>query len=64
MFISFILGLIVGILIRDIKCKTIENVEKIKEFPKKIHNKYATFLEPISKEEKWDNALTIDDLLK
>lgn len=60
-FVIFLLGLIVGILVRDIKLKTLE---KIENFKKTQENKGETkFFEPVTDKEKWDNAQTVDDLL-
>lgn len=59
--ILFSLGLIVGILVRDIKIKSIETFEQYK---KNQENKgKAEFFESVTPKEKFDNAITVDDLL-
>ena len=59
--LNFVLGLILGILIRDIKCgvvKTIQDIEKTQQ------NKGETqFIESISFKEKFKNAKNVSDLL-
>jgi uncharacterized protein Yka (UPF0111/DUF47 family) len=59
--INFFLGLIVGILIRDIK---IETINKIDNFKKKQENKGSSkFFEPISQKEMFESANSLEDLL-
>ncbi len=65
--IYFFLGLIVGILVRDIKCKSIEITEQIKNFikeEKEVNGSGAQFIESVSAKEKFDNAKTIDDIIE
>ena len=59
-FITFLLGVIIGILVRDIKFETLKIIENHQE--KKIE-KSAQFLEPITIKEKFNNANIIDDIL-
>ena len=60
--IYFILGVIVGILIRDIKCKSSNFIEEVR---KNQENKGETqFFEPMSTQEKFKNAKNIDDILE
>ena len=57
----FILGVITGLLLRDIKCGCEKGLEKIE---KTIRSKEkAQFLEPITVKEKFEKAKTIDDIL-
>ena len=61
-FIYFILGLIVGILVRDIKFKTLETIDSVK---KNIEDKgQAQFIEPVTPKEAFRGANTVDQLLE
>lgn len=59
--IYFLLGIIIGILVRDIKYKFITTVESIQEDLKPIEP--TQFFEPVTLEEKWNKAKSVDDLL-
>jgi len=64
-FLFTLIGLIIGILIRDIKCKVIEKTESFNfEEWKGGFNKGGTqFIESISMKEKFLKANNIDDIL-
>lgn len=60
-FVIFALGLIIGILVRDIKYQTIETFKKVQET---LENKPETqFIEPVTKEEAFKNSKTVDDII-
>lgn len=63
--VTFGVGIIIGLLVRDVKLKTAEKFENYKEWKKTngIFFGKAQFGEPISEKEKWENANNIDDLL-
>lgn len=60
--IYFILGIIVGILVRDIKTKTVLYVDRLaKDHESKGQ---AQFIESKSMREKFDEAVDVEDLLE
>ena len=59
---AFVLGIILGILIRDIKIKTIGLVEKTKYFQKDMEK--VQFIESITPIEKFKKAKNIGHLLQ
>ena len=63
--IYFILGVILGVLIRDIKFKALDYLERLEKLKETIQEKqeHTTFLEPVTPEEKWNKAQNISDLL-
>lgn len=61
-FVYFCLGLIIGILIRDIKY---EVVNKTQELKKTFESKGETqFLDPVTTAEKFKEAKSIDDIIE
>ena len=60
-FVTFILGVILGILVRDIKTSVIKNVEDIQQITQGGETK---FFEPVTIAEAFKNAKSIDDILK
>jgi hypothetical protein len=59
-----LLGIIIGMLIRDIKFQTIKLVDKSKEkIETMFKNETSQFVEPVSFRDKFDEATSIDDLL-
>jgi len=59
--IILVCGIILGILIRDIKFETIKIIEEIKKSNK---NKEETkFFEPLSEKERFEKASNINELL-
>jgi len=60
-FIYFILGVILGLLIREIKVKTLNEVEEIKH---NSENKgHAQFFESVSFKEKFNKSNNISEIL-
>ena len=57
-FIIFLLGVIIGILVRDIKFTTIKYTDKIKK-----KNDKTQFLDSIPFEEKFNKANNITDII-
>ena len=57
-FIIFLLGVIIGILVRDIKFTTTKYTEKIKK-----RNEKTQFLDSVSFEEKSNKANNITDII-
>ncbi len=58
--VYFLLGIIIGILVREIKFYTIKGVNSLRE----VGNQEKTdFFEPISDKEKFNNAKSIDETL-
>ena len=57
-FIIFLLGVIIGILVRDIKFTTTKYTEKIKK-----RNEKTQFLDSVSFEEKFNKANNITDII-
>lgn len=62
MLIYFFLGLIVGILVRDIKVQTIKKAQEYKE--KQENKGEVQFVNPISLKEQHESAKNIEDLLE
>lgn len=60
--ILFSLGLIIGLLIRDIKCHTLHAIEKYKKSQENKED--AQFFEPKSMKDKFNEATSFDDLLE
>lgn len=60
--LSFILGVIVGLMIRDIKFQTLKQYENAKRHLEKREK--TSFLEATPYAEKYQNAQSIDDVLK
>lgn len=59
--IIFACGIILGVLVRDIKTKVVEAKEQIQ---KSIADKgEVQFIEPISMQEKFKNAKSVDDII-
>jgi hypothetical protein len=61
-FITFLLGVVLGMMVREIKFVTIKEIEKFKKENEVYEN--ANFIEPTSFREKFDDASSLDDLLK
>lgn len=61
---NILLGVIIGLLIRDIKFYTINKVDQIKKYLEEYHVTETKFFEPVSEEEKFKNAQSIDDLIE
>ncbi len=61
--IYFILGIILGLLIRDIKFTVVKKVDDIKERYEESKQHPAQFFEPITLKEKFNSATSVDDLL-
>jgi hypothetical protein len=59
--IQFALGVILGVLIRDIKFGVLRIEEKAEKWIRSQQK--AQFIEPISTQERFDNAENIDDML-
>lgn len=57
-----LIGIIIGILVRDIKFHSLKKVEKLKEYFEK--EEHTEFFEPMSYKEKFKNAQSIDDLIE
>ena len=57
----FLLGLILGILIRDIKVKTLHQIERMKE--ERETKGGAQFFESMNFRERFDKAKNLEDLL-
>jgi hypothetical protein len=61
--IYFILGIILGVLVRDIKCKGIEIIQGLETKEFKNEKGKVQFLGPITYEEKFNSANNISDVL-
>lgn len=62
--VYFLLGVIIGILVRDIKFQSMQVYKKVNEYDWQSDVSYSTqFLESKSVREKFDEATGIDDLL-
>lgn len=59
--IYFILGIILGVLIRDIKYSVVSKIDEVKKHYENTGS--AQFFDPITKEEKWKKARSVEDLL-
>lgn len=58
-----LIGIVIGILVRDIKFHSLKKVEQVREhFDKK--EQHTEFFEPVSYKEKFENAKTLDDLIE
>lgn len=60
--VYFLLGVIIGILVRDIKYFTITKVDKIKESLKREEE--TKFFEPVTPEERWYKAENLTDVIQ
>jgi len=60
--IYFLLGVIIGILVRDIKFFTMTKVEKIKESMKTEES--TKFFDPVTPEERWYKAENLTDVIE
>ncbi len=58
----FAIGIVIGMMIRDIKFFTLEQVEKLKE--KLESGGKAQFLEPMSAKEAFNESETLDEFIK
>lgn len=60
----FVLGVILGILLRDIKTKVIRSNDPLSAAIRGYYHGSTQFIEPVSKKEKFDQANSIDDILQ
>ena len=58
--IQFILGIILGVLIRDIKFEALKAEERLEKW---VKGEKVQFIEPISIQERFHEAKNIDDML-
>lgn len=58
--VIFLLGLIIGMIIREMKVSTMRTIEKTKQL---LPHEKVSFYESMSNKEKFDNAKNIGDLL-
>lgn len=58
------LGIVIGILVRDIKCKTVSICENIIQKALNPTEEKTQFIDSVSNKELFDSSKTIDDLIE